>query len=60
MRKYDDLGRAVENSIIPQVVLDAIALAITDDRATGKVYNIAEAQFPTEAQRIRRIGQVAG
>ena len=35
-------------------------MAITDDRATGKVYNIAEAQFPTEAQRIRRIGQVAG
>jgi len=41
-------------------VAAAIALAITDDRATGQVYNIAEAQFPTEAERIRRIGQVAG
>ena len=26
----------------------------------GQIYNIAEAQFPTEAERIRRIGQVAG
>ncbi|MFP4121434.1 hypothetical protein [Coleofasciculus sp.] len=58
--------------ISPQVVLDAIAyteqdartfaiaLAIIDDRATGQVYNIAEAEFPTETERIRRIGQVAG
>jgi nucleoside-diphosphate-sugar epimerase len=38
----------------------AIALAVTDERAAGKVYNIGEATVPTMADRIRQIGEIAG
>lgn len=41
-------------------VAQAIALAVADERATGKVYNIGEAVVPTMAERVRRIGEVAG
>jgi nucleoside-diphosphate-sugar epimerase len=41
-------------------VAQAIALAATDDRATGRVYNVAEADLPSYAERIRQIGEVAG
>jgi nucleoside-diphosphate-sugar epimerase len=41
-------------------VAQAIALAVTDERAAGKVYNIGEAVVPTMAERIRQIGDIAG
>jgi nucleoside-diphosphate-sugar epimerase len=41
-------------------VADAIALAVVDDRAAGKIYNVGELQTPTVAERVRQIGQVAG
>ena len=39
-------------------VANAIATAVTDDRAAGKVYNLGEAATPTTTERIRRIGEV--
>ena len=41
-------------------VAQAIALAVTDDRAAGKVYNVGEAEVPTVAERVRRIGRLTG
>lgn len=38
----------------------AIASAVTDERAAGKVYNLGELTPPTTAERIRRIGQLMG
>ena len=37
-----------------------MALAATDERAVGRIYNVAEPQLLTEAEWVRRIGQVAG
>src|SRR5215208_7176475 len=36
----------------------AIASAVTDERAAGKVYNLGEVATPSTAERIRRIGQL--
>jgi nucleoside-diphosphate-sugar epimerase len=41
-------------------VAQAIALAVADGRAAGKVYNLGEATVPTLAERIRRLGQMIG
>lgn len=41
-------------------VAEAIALAATDERAAGKVYNVGEAETPTVADRVRELGEVAG
>jgi nucleoside-diphosphate-sugar epimerase len=41
-------------------VAAAIALAVGDERAAGRTYNIAEPVAHTEAQWVRRIGEVAG
>jgi nucleoside-diphosphate-sugar epimerase len=41
-------------------VAAAIALAVTDDRAVDRVYNVGEAETPTIAERIRRIGELIG
>jgi nucleoside-diphosphate-sugar epimerase len=41
-------------------VAQAIALAVVDDRAAGKIYNVGEAETPTVAERVRRIGELAG
>jgi nucleoside-diphosphate-sugar epimerase len=41
-------------------VAQAIALAVADERAAGKVYNLGEPTVPTFAERIRRLGQMAG
>jgi nucleoside-diphosphate-sugar epimerase len=38
----------------------AIALAATDERAIGKVYNLGEAATPSTRERLNRIGRVAG
>jgi nucleoside-diphosphate-sugar epimerase len=38
----------------------AIALAVVDERAAGRVYNVGEAVVPTMAERVRRIGEVSG
>jgi nucleoside-diphosphate-sugar epimerase len=38
----------------------AIALAATDERAVGRIYHVADNEALTEAERITRIGQVAG
>jgi len=41
-------------------VAEAIALAATDDRAAGRIYNIAEAESPTELEWAQRIASAAG
>ncbi len=41
-------------------VAAAIALAVTDDRATGRIYNVSEAEAFSEAEWVRQIGQVVG
>lgn len=41
-------------------VAAAISLAVTDERAVGRIYNVGEASNFTEAERIRNIGHVAG
>jgi nucleoside-diphosphate-sugar epimerase len=41
-------------------VAQAIALAVADERAAGRVYNVGEALVPSIAERIRQIGNVAG
>lgn len=38
----------------------AIALAVTDERAAGRVYNVGEADPPTHADWVRGIGRAAG
>lgn len=39
---------------------DAIALAVTDERAAGKIYNVGESDALTEADWIKAIGREAG
>jgi nucleoside-diphosphate-sugar epimerase len=41
-------------------VAHAIVLAVIDDRAAGKIYNVGEAHTPTVAERVQRIGDLAG
>lgn len=41
-------------------VADAIALAVSDERASGRVYNVGDAQALTEADWVRAIGRAAG
>lgn len=41
-------------------VATAIALAVTDERATGRIYNVGETEALTTAEWVRKIGQVAG
>ncbi len=41
-------------------VAAAIALAVTDDRAAGRIYNVGEADPLTESAWVQQIGQVAG
>jgi nucleoside-diphosphate-sugar epimerase len=38
----------------------AIVLALLDERAAGRIYNVAEPELLTEAEWVRRIGKVAG
>jgi nucleoside-diphosphate-sugar epimerase len=38
----------------------AIVLSLLDECAAGRTYNVAEPESPTEAEWVRRIGQVAG
>jgi len=39
-------------------VAHAIALATTDNRALGRIYNIGEEDTPTMAERVRQIGEL--
>lgn len=41
-------------------VAQAIVLAVVDGRAAGNIYNVGEADTPTVAERVRRIGRLAG
>jgi nucleoside-diphosphate-sugar epimerase len=41
-------------------VAQAIALAVIDNRAAGRIYNVGEAETPTVAERVRYIGELAG
>jgi len=41
-------------------VAAAITLAITDDRAAGRIYNVGEESVPTTAQRVRMVADLAG
>ena len=40
-------------------VAAAIALAVSDERAVGRVYNVSAPENPTEAEWIKAIGQIA-
>jgi len=41
-------------------VAAAIALAVTNERATGRIYHVADSEVLSEAERLSRVGQVAG
>jgi nucleoside-diphosphate-sugar epimerase len=41
-------------------VAHAIALAVADDRAAGRIYNVGEERASSEAEWVRAIGQAAG
>jgi nucleoside-diphosphate-sugar epimerase len=41
-------------------VADAIVLAVTDERAAGRVYNVAEPEALTYADWVREVGRAAG
>lgn len=41
-------------------VANAIALAVTDERATGRIYNVAEIEALTEREWVRRIADATG
>lgn len=41
-------------------IADAVALAVTDERAAGRVYNVGEPDALTEADWARAIGEAAG
>jgi nucleoside-diphosphate-sugar epimerase len=41
-------------------VAHAIALAVSDDRAAGQVYNVGEVPTPSVAERVSRIGELMG
>ena len=41
-------------------VAEAIALAVADEQAAGRVYNVGEAEALTEAEWVREIGHAAG
>ncbi len=41
-------------------VAEAIALAVIDDRASGRVYNVGEEDALREAEWVRAIGEAAG
>ncbi len=41
-------------------VAAAIALAVTDERAAGRIYNVGEMEALSTAEWVRKIGQVAG
>jgi nucleoside-diphosphate-sugar epimerase len=38
----------------------AIALAVVDDRAAGRIYNVGEPESLSEAEWARRVGQAVG
>ncbi|MGH2516660.1 MAG: NAD-dependent epimerase/dehydratase family protein [Ktedonobacterales bacterium] len=41
-------------------VADAVALAVADDRAAGRIYNVGEPETQTETEWVRAIGAAAG
>jgi nucleoside-diphosphate-sugar epimerase len=41
-------------------VAAAIALAVTDERAAARIYNVGEVEVPTEIERVRALGRAAG
>jgi nucleoside-diphosphate-sugar epimerase len=41
-------------------VAAAIVLAVTSERAAGRIYNVGEEEIFTEAEWVRNVGQVAG
>jgi nucleoside-diphosphate-sugar epimerase len=38
----------------------AITLAVTDDRASGRIYNVGEESIPTTAERVRLLSKLVG
>jgi nucleoside-diphosphate-sugar epimerase len=38
----------------------AITLAVTDDRASGRIYNVGEESVPTTAERVRLLAKLVG
>jgi nucleoside-diphosphate-sugar epimerase len=41
-------------------VATAITMAVTDDRASGRVYNVGEESVPTTADRVRALAKLVG
>jgi nucleoside-diphosphate-sugar epimerase len=56
----DDLSRWRGSKGYVENVAAAIALAATDDRAAGRVYNVAEPEAPSELEWARRVAGVTG
>jgi nucleoside-diphosphate-sugar epimerase len=56
----EDAGRLRPPRGYAENVTRAIALAATDPRAAGRVYNVAEADSPSEAEWTRMVAEAAG
>jgi nucleoside-diphosphate-sugar epimerase len=41
-------------------IAKAIAMAVTDERATGKIYNVGEESVPTTAERVQLLAELVG
>jgi nucleoside-diphosphate-sugar epimerase len=41
-------------------IASAIALAVTDDRASGRIYNVGEKSVPTAVERVRSLAKLTG
>ncbi len=41
-------------------VAAAITMAVTDDRASGHIYNVGEESIPTTAERVRQLAKLVG
>ena len=41
-------------------IAEAVVLAMLDDRAAGRIYNVSETHAMTEAEWVREVGRVAG
>jgi len=56
----DDLARWRWSRGYVENIAEAIALAVTDDRARGQVYNVADADTLTQSEWVAAIGRAAG
>ncbi|HEY2015307.1 MAG TPA: NAD-dependent epimerase/dehydratase family protein, partial [Bryobacteraceae bacterium] len=60
LRIQDDYARWRWTHGFAEDVAEAVVLAVTDDRAAGRTYNVGEASTPTWAERLEEWGRIAG